>query len=83
MASHSKSQVPIGRFKKTYREGRGAAGDLPAVCSQEFHRRLATIHWGKLISTMGIQQWPGEPDMKLGNCPVCNTTLSKPPKVHH
>lgn len=64
----------------TFREGRPES-ELPAVCSQEFHRLLATVHWGKLISTMGVQKWPDEPEMRLGNCPLCNTTLTKPPKV--
>ncbi len=80
MAQHSKSQLPVGNFKRTYREGR-ATTELPAVCSQNFHEQLASLHWGKLISTMGVQKWPDEPEMRLGNCPICHTTLSKPPKV--
>lgn len=65
--------------KHTYREGRSDK-ELPAVCSPEYHRRLASLHWGQLISTMGIQKWPDMPDMKLGNCSLCGTTLTKPPK---
>lgn len=80
MAQHSKSLLLIGRFKSTYREGREAEA-LPAVCSREFHNRLASLHWGRLITTMGVQKWPDEPELRLGNCPVCNTTLSKPSKV--
>jgi hypothetical protein len=80
MAQQSKSQLHIGKFKHTFREGRAEREQL-AVCSPEFHRELAAVHWGKLISTMGVQAWPDAPDMRLGNCPVCNTTLSKPPKA--
>jgi hypothetical protein len=76
----SEHVVSIKKFKHTCREGR-SEHELLAVCSRAFHRRLAAVHWGRLISTIGVQKWPDEPEMKLGNCPVCHTTLAKPPKI--
>ncbi len=62
--------------RKSYRTGRGSQ-TLPAVCSPEYHQQLAAQLWDKFIEEIGLQEFPDE-SLTLGNCPLCQTTLSRP-----
>jgi len=64
--------------RKCYQSGR-VSQELPAVCSQAYHRQLAAKLWDGYIIEIGVMKDETDPheDLVLGNCPCCNTTLSK------
>ena len=62
--------------KKTYR----GVESLPAVCSPEYHDELrSTRPWRLFVTEIGVQSFPPDPPLVLGNCPCCKTTLAKNP----